>query len=147
MFMRHYRLAFSEIIGYKADVNLKWLAITGLLPEVWPKNSDSFEWYNLMVFRHGALLGLLPANNGAIIASLWCVSIDSNPGNPGNTKFCWFFRKCPQSSLFSFFFSVDLPIFDFIRGCTYMINNKWYLGILLADIFASMLIPCYIAKC
>nr|XP_022339622.1 clathrin heavy chain 2-like [Crassostrea virginica] len=33
MFMRHYRLAFSEIIGYKADVNLKWLAITGLFPE------------------------------------------------------------------------------------------------------------------
>lgn len=34
MFMRHNRLAFSEIIGYKADANLKWLAITGLIPEV-----------------------------------------------------------------------------------------------------------------
>lgn len=34
MFMRHSRLAFSEIIGYKADASLKWLAITGLIPEV-----------------------------------------------------------------------------------------------------------------
>lgn len=33
MFMRHNRLTFSEIIGYKADASLKWLAITGLIPE------------------------------------------------------------------------------------------------------------------
>ncbi|XP_061189992.1 clathrin heavy chain 2-like [Saccostrea echinata] len=33
MFMRHNRLTFSEIISYKADSSLKWLAITGLIPE------------------------------------------------------------------------------------------------------------------
>lgn len=41
MFMRHSRLAFSEIIGYKADASLKWLAITGLIPEVRKKASWS----------------------------------------------------------------------------------------------------------
>lgn len=41
MFMRHSRLAFSEIIGYKADASLKWLAITGLIPEVRKKANRS----------------------------------------------------------------------------------------------------------
>jgi hypothetical protein len=34
MFMRHNRLTFSEIVSYKADASMKWLAITGLMPEV-----------------------------------------------------------------------------------------------------------------
>ena len=34
MFSRHSRLAFTEITSYKADPSLKWLAITGLTPEV-----------------------------------------------------------------------------------------------------------------
>lgn len=33
VFLRHHRLAFSEIVSYKADPSLKWLAITGLIPE------------------------------------------------------------------------------------------------------------------
>ncbi|CAI9724356.1 clathrin heavy chain-like [Octopus vulgaris] len=33
VFQRHDRLTFSEIISYKADPSLKWLAITGLTPE------------------------------------------------------------------------------------------------------------------
>ncbi|XP_050410049.1 clathrin heavy chain 2 [Patella vulgata] len=33
MFMRHTRLAFSEIVSYKADPGLKWLAVTGMIPE------------------------------------------------------------------------------------------------------------------
>ncbi|KAL3856390.1 hypothetical protein ACJMK2_011157 [Sinanodonta woodiana] len=33
MFVRHPRLAFSEIVAYKADPSLKWLAVTGLTPE------------------------------------------------------------------------------------------------------------------
>ena len=34
VFLRHSRLAFSEITSYKADINLRWFAITGLTPEV-----------------------------------------------------------------------------------------------------------------
>ena len=34
VFNRHQRLAFSEIVSYKADPSIKWLAITGLIPEV-----------------------------------------------------------------------------------------------------------------
>ena len=34
VFTRHSRLAFTEITSYKADPSLKWLAITGLTPEV-----------------------------------------------------------------------------------------------------------------
>ena len=34
IFSRHSRLAFSEIISYKADASLRWFAITGLTPEV-----------------------------------------------------------------------------------------------------------------
>ena len=34
VFLRHQRLEFTEIISYKADPSLKWLAITGLMPEV-----------------------------------------------------------------------------------------------------------------
>ena len=34
VFSRHSRLAFTEITSYKADPSLKWLAITGLTPEV-----------------------------------------------------------------------------------------------------------------
>lgn len=34
MFARHNRLAFTEITSYKADPSLKWLAVTGLTPEV-----------------------------------------------------------------------------------------------------------------
>ncbi|KAK7465911.1 hypothetical protein BaRGS_00037521 [Batillaria attramentaria] len=33
IFTRHHRLAFSEIVSYKADPSVKWLAITGLIPE------------------------------------------------------------------------------------------------------------------
>ncbi|XP_071092944.1 clathrin heavy chain 1-like [Haliotis cracherodii] len=33
MFLRHTRLMFSEIVSYKADPGLKWLALTGLIPE------------------------------------------------------------------------------------------------------------------
>ncbi|XP_076453102.1 clathrin heavy chain 2-like [Babylonia areolata] len=33
VFSRHHRLAFSEIVSYKADPSVKWLAITGLIPE------------------------------------------------------------------------------------------------------------------
>ncbi|KAK7087962.1 clathrin heavy chain 2-like [Littorina saxatilis] len=33
VFSRHHRLAFSEIVSYKADPSIKWLAITGLIPE------------------------------------------------------------------------------------------------------------------
>lgn len=33
VFSRHHRLAFSEIVSYKADPSVKWLAITGLVPE------------------------------------------------------------------------------------------------------------------
>lgn len=33
VFNRHQRLSFSEIISYKADPSLKWLAVTGLTPE------------------------------------------------------------------------------------------------------------------
>lgn len=33
MFLRHQRLEFTEIISYKADPSLKWLAVTGLMPE------------------------------------------------------------------------------------------------------------------
>lgn len=41
MFMRYSRLAFSEIIGYKVDVSLKWLVIIGLIFEV-RKNVNRF---------------------------------------------------------------------------------------------------------
>lgn len=34
IFTRHSRLAFSEIVSYKSDPSLKWLALTGLIPEV-----------------------------------------------------------------------------------------------------------------
>lgn len=33
IFTRHHRLAFSEIVSYKADPSIKWLAVTGLIPE------------------------------------------------------------------------------------------------------------------
>ncbi|XP_064612592.1 clathrin heavy chain 2-like [Liolophura sinensis] len=33
VFTRHSRLAFSEIVSYKSDPSLKWLALTGLIPE------------------------------------------------------------------------------------------------------------------
>ncbi|XP_005106091.1 clathrin heavy chain 1 [Aplysia californica] len=33
VFLRHNRLAFTEIVSYKADPSLKWLALTGLTPE------------------------------------------------------------------------------------------------------------------
>ncbi|KAL5016571.1 hypothetical protein ScPMuIL_006160 [Solemya velum] len=33
MFTRHNRLTFCEIVSYKVDPSLKWLAITGLTPE------------------------------------------------------------------------------------------------------------------
>jgi hypothetical protein len=39
VFSRHNRLAFSEIVSYKADPSVKWLAITGLVPEV---NNNNF---------------------------------------------------------------------------------------------------------
>ena len=34
MFERDRRLQFTEIISYKADSDLKWLALTGLEPQV-----------------------------------------------------------------------------------------------------------------
>ncbi|RUS81436.1 hypothetical protein EGW08_010820 [Elysia chlorotica] len=33
VFVRHHRLAFTEIVSYKADSTLNWLALTGLTPE------------------------------------------------------------------------------------------------------------------
>ncbi|GFO29671.1 clathrin heavy chain 1 [Plakobranchus ocellatus] len=33
VFVRHHRLAFTEIVSYKADPTLNWLALTGLTPE------------------------------------------------------------------------------------------------------------------
>lgn len=33
VFMRHQRLDFAEIVSYKADSSMKWLAVTGLIPE------------------------------------------------------------------------------------------------------------------
>lgn len=33
VFLRHNRLAFTEIVSYKGDPTLKWLALTGLTPE------------------------------------------------------------------------------------------------------------------
>ena len=35
VFVRHARLAFSEITSYKCDSTLRWHAITGLTPEVY----------------------------------------------------------------------------------------------------------------
>ena len=34
LFQRHQRLAFSEVISYKADEDMRWFAVTGLLPQV-----------------------------------------------------------------------------------------------------------------
>ncbi len=34
VFKRQSRLAFTEIISYKADPNFKWFALTGLEPQV-----------------------------------------------------------------------------------------------------------------
>ncbi|WAR02762.1 CLH1-like protein [Mya arenaria] len=46
VFCRHSRLAFSEITSYKADVNLRWFAITGLTPEE-DKISGLTQLYNM----------------------------------------------------------------------------------------------------
>ncbi|XP_052245570.1 clathrin heavy chain-like isoform X2 [Dreissena polymorpha] len=45
IFSRHSRLAFSEIISYKADASLRWFAITGLTPEE-DKISGLTQLYN-----------------------------------------------------------------------------------------------------
>lgn len=45
IFLRHHRLTFSEIISYKADPSLKWMAVTGLTPEE-DKISGLTQLYN-----------------------------------------------------------------------------------------------------
>ncbi|KAJ8312567.1 hypothetical protein KUTeg_009940, partial [Tegillarca granosa] len=46
IFLRHHRLTFSEIISYKADPSLKWMAVTGLTPECISSHAICFSDYH-----------------------------------------------------------------------------------------------------
>lgn len=46
VFKRHARLAFSEIISYKADISMRWFAVTGLTPEA-SQISGLTQLYNM----------------------------------------------------------------------------------------------------
>ncbi|BFZ04770.1 hypothetical protein BsWGS_07809 [Bradybaena similaris] len=77
VFHRHSRLAFTEIVNYKADPSLRWLALTGLTPE-----DDRISGVTQLYNRDEDI-------TQCISAHAVCFSSYHFPGNPyPSTVFC-----------------------------------------------------------
>ncbi|XP_059169269.1 clathrin heavy chain-like isoform X1 [Physella acuta] len=81
IFVRHNRLAFTEIVGYKGDPSLRWLALTGLTPEIIFSTKPSTK-------RDERISGVTQLYNRdeditqCITAHAVCFSTYHFPGNP-----------------------------------------------------------------
>lgn len=122
VFNRHNRLAFSEIVSYKADRSLKWLAVTGLTPEE-DRISGVTQLYNVdeditqCINSHAVCFTHYRFDDNPLSSTVFCVAsrdlqdkgkihvIELGPYKHGNFA--------PRNSYTEIRFSDDLDRYDF----------------------------------
>ncbi|GAB1609897.1 clathrin heavy chain-like [Argonauta hians] len=144
VFQRHDRLTFSEIISYKADPSLKWLAITGLTPEE-DRISGVTQLYNVdeditqCINSHAVCFTQYRFDDNPLPSTVFCVAsrdtqdkgkihiIELGPYKHGNFA--------PRNSYTEVHFTDDLERYDFPTsiqvseeyGLLYMVTKYGYL--------------------